>query len=376
MTKISMTIAGALVLTLATGALQAAPVMSWDLQDYNGDGLQSDMDFFNPPPGNFQPFGFAGETGCTDAADGDTCAPIVFDSGPIDIDVFTSGFNLFGIFGPAKPKIFGNISADITQGVLTFSALDWGIVWNLSDILLPPDGGPNNIVVEDLTNLGGGEWGVVIRYSSTVVGGPFDGIQAFWRLEGVMSMGLGIEITAEGGFVQECTSPSGAHVELQAEISLFEGAEVISVIWTIDGAFAGEGPAITPVLALGDHSVDITLTTTAGSASDSVVISVVDTVSPDVAVAFIDDRTGVVVTTIDRPNVHRVRTGITINDTCDTDPAVEAVAGLPVSDGDLLTIRGNNKTVVLTTSTVQLSATATDASGNVGTASTALVLTD
>jgi hypothetical protein len=377
MTKIFMSIAGALVLTVATGILQAAPLVSWDLQDYNGDGLHSDMDIAAPPPGNYTPFGFADETGCVNASDGDTCEPIAFDSGPIDIDVFTSGFNLLTFFGPAKPKIFGNISADITGGVLTFSAFDWGIVWNGNDIFLPPDGGPNNIVVEDITNLGDLKWGVVIHYRSTIVGGAFDGQQFFLRLEGVMSMGLDVDIIAEGGFVQECTSFSGSHVELQAEISLSEGAEVISVIWTIDGAFAGEGPAITPLLAPGDHSVDVTLTTTAGSASDSVEISVVDTSPPALDAAFLDRRIGNPISTISSNRVHFVITSFEATDICDPAPVSEGVVtAFEVENGDTIKVQGKKNHIQLETSTLELSVTATDASGNTSTETATLSISE
>lgn len=105
----------------------ALTVTSWDLRDYNNDGLQSDFSFgsspVTPPTGNsVNSFGFTGETGCVNASDGNTCDPIIFDSGAIGTSVFTSGFSLNGA-DIVLPETTGSMSADITGGVLTFSSL-------------------------------------------------------------------------------------------------------------------------------------------------------------------------------------------------------------------------------------------------------------
>jgi hypothetical protein len=184
----------ATALGLGSTAASAAGVTSWDLGDFNDDGLMSDFAFFSAPAGNsanaFAPFG---ET-CGAGA----CVPIAMDTGEIGPDVFTTGFN-FGGTGDFKPQVTdgsgtGNIAADITGGALSFSALDFaGSFPGTGGTLftLPPDGGANNVTVETLTDLGGGDWGVVVRYVGTIndPGGSFHNFAANWRLEGIMSTG-------------------------------------------------------------------------------------------------------------------------------------------------------------------------------------------
>ena len=189
--KFTMTkIAAAAVLASTAMSAQAVEVATWNLVDYNNDGLMSDFAFFSAPSGSSgNKFGAAITSAPTPAtgpcADG-LCDPIAMNTGAIGNNVFTTGFN-FGGTGVFMPNIYGNIAADITGGVLTFSALDFGGEFNGQQFNLAPNGGPGNVTVESLTDLGGGEYGVVVRYISTVQGGSFDGFQANWRLEGVMA---------------------------------------------------------------------------------------------------------------------------------------------------------------------------------------------
>jgi len=182
-------IAAALALTVAATGAQAAAVTSWDLIDTNGDGLISDFAFFSAPTGGSgNKFGRLDTTGGATAPNcpAGGCIAIAMDTGAIGSNVFTSGFD-FGGTGIFMPNIFGNIAADITGPTLTFSALDFGGLFNGVQFDLAPNGGTGTVVVESLSDLGGGEYGVTVRYKSTVVGGSFSGFEANWRLEGVMS---------------------------------------------------------------------------------------------------------------------------------------------------------------------------------------------
>lgn len=182
MKKTILGTAVAAVLGVASVGAQAAAVTTWQLEDYNSDGLSSDFNFFSPPAGN-GPNAFAAGAG-----DG---APIAMNTGEIGTNVFTTGFNFggAGVFAPfvANSSGTGNIAADITGGTLTFSALDFGGLYQGVNFYLPPDGGVVNI--EDLTDLGSGSYGVVARYVATIndPSSSFNGFQANWRLEGVMS---------------------------------------------------------------------------------------------------------------------------------------------------------------------------------------------
>lgn len=185
MTKIA---AGVALVAAASGA-QAAAVTSWDLIDFNNDGKISDFAFFALPPGDSgNKFGRLDTTGAASAPNCPVsgCVAIAMNTGPIGSNVFTSGFD-FGGTGIFMPNIFGNIAADITGSTLSFSALDFGGLFNGVQFNLAPNGGTGTVNVETLTNLGGGNYGVVVRYASTVQGGSFSGFQANWRLEGVMS---------------------------------------------------------------------------------------------------------------------------------------------------------------------------------------------
>ena len=186
--KFTMTkIAAAAVLATTAMSAQAVDVATWNLVDYNNDGLMSDFKFSGPPTGNSgNMFGAAVTSAPTPAtgpcADG-MCDPIAMNTGAIGKNVFTTGFN-FGGTGIFMPNIYGNIAADFTAGVLTFSALDFGGEFNGQQFNLAPDGGVGNVTVETLSDLGDGNYGVVVRYVSTIQGGTFDGFQANWRLEG------------------------------------------------------------------------------------------------------------------------------------------------------------------------------------------------
>lgn len=201
------------ILLLLSGFSQnaaAATVVSWDLQDYNNDGLQSDISFgpsgVTPPTGNSSnSFGFTGGTGCTNASDGNTCDPITFDSGAIGTNVFASGFPLNG-GAIVLPNTTGSMSADITGGVLTFSSLPFAILQPGPsvgiDVFLPPGAFPvfgssantnadfSFLTVEDLTSLGNGQYGVVVRWlhQGPSCLGCFDSLEAHLRLEGVMTV--------------------------------------------------------------------------------------------------------------------------------------------------------------------------------------------
>ncbi len=185
MTKIA---AGLALAAAATGA-QAAAVTTWDLIDFNNDGKMSDFAFFSAPAGDSgNKFGRLDTTGGFTAPNcpAGGCVAIAMNTGAIGSNVFTSGFD-FGGTGIFMPNIFGNIAADITGSTLSFSALDFGGLFNGVQFNLAPNGGTGTVNVETLTDLGGGNYGVVVRYVSTVQGGSFNGFQANWRLEGVMS---------------------------------------------------------------------------------------------------------------------------------------------------------------------------------------------
>ena len=227
----------ALGLAMGLGAAQGAfagieTVVSWELLDFDEDGLQSDFNFAGAPVGG-NIFGGSGETGCVSA---DVAAPlcdsIAFGAGSSnEILDFTTGFN-FGGSGDFNPRIFGNIEATIDTDVLLdatiddgqalqFTSLDFGGLYQgSSNFALGPDalnncsgnadgggkicGGVSaadetgfledfvsdilgyNVEITDRT---GGLYGVVVTYVGTITeAGGFAGNEANWRIEGVMKL--------------------------------------------------------------------------------------------------------------------------------------------------------------------------------------------
>jgi len=161
-----------------------------------------------------------------------------------------------------------------------------------------------------------------------------------------------------------------------ADVTLVGGAALESISWTVDGADAGMGQVIQPVLSLGNHTISAMATADTGeTATASVPVQVEDTTRPVIDVAFIDSRSGERITQIERANVQWVIASYPATDICDPAPMTEGVGGFAVTDGDMLKIQGNNDTVMLTTSEITLSATATDASGNVQSGNAMLTLT-
>lgn len=182
--KFTMTkIAATLALAVAASGAQAAAVTSWQLGDFNADGLMSDFAFFSAPTGNSgNKFAPTGEL-CGASA----CAPVAMDGSTQGVNTFTMGFN-FGGTGQFSPETYGGgVQADITGGVLTFSALNFGGLYNGVHFQLAPDSLAG--VTSTVTDLGGGNYGIVARYVGTInePSSAFNGFASNWRLEGVMS---------------------------------------------------------------------------------------------------------------------------------------------------------------------------------------------
>ena len=193
--KTMLATAIAVAMGLEVVEVGAAPVSSWQLMDFDSDGLSSDFQFYAAPSGN--------STNLFASGGGDG-VPIVMDTGSISSNVFTTGF-MFGGTAQFAPNIFGNIKADITGTTLNFSALDFGGLFAANtQFNFPPDILSNCTTGvftgtdcgtfgfgyhTDVTPLGVGDFGVVVRFVGTIndPGGAFHNFQSNWRLEGVMS---------------------------------------------------------------------------------------------------------------------------------------------------------------------------------------------
>ena len=276
------------------------------------------------------------------------------------------------IVGPGQLGMHGlwKLPADSPNPTVTNVA----VVWNLFDTFPLTGAQIWNLASTD----GDGDGFPGIQ----VVDGPFAGaVSINFNLNMDPPFGLSgvtVAIDVIGGTTQECLETGGSTVTMEAETRLF-GDEVLSSIeWTIDGAHAGFGETISPFLQLGSHDVEVLATTASGATNtDSERVNVADTSPPTVDAAFVDSRSGNPISVISRNRVHFVTTDFSADDICDPDPLSEGVVtAFEVESGDTIKIQGNKNTIQLETSTLELSVTGTDASGNARTEKAILSIAD
>lgn len=244
-----------------------------------------------------------------------------------------------------------------------FIRTDWGanvdipafVVW---DVVNYPDG----MHFEPVDSDGDGIVG------HKMISGPFPGFSIVYEFDvGAPAPSVDVSLTVPDGNRQECDALGGKTVSFTATVDLNGGAELGSLSWTVDGEDAGTGNAISPFLALGSHTIQVTATTTQGlSDSESVVVNVVDTTRPDLSIGFVDTRSGLPVASIDRAGVSFVEVRLASTDVCDGDVSVAGVAKpvYAIVGGEVIKIQGKAQTVALPTTAIEVSATATDDSGN------------
>lgn len=317
---------------------------------------------------------------------------MLWEGAPNPTGSFSTGF-LFSS-APFVPYTFGNnavgeISINTATGEpeLIVTRLDFGGNYGGAENFdLPPD--PGTLKVNWLIPNGDGTYKVSFQWSHdiTTADDPsliFTNFTARWILEGTITTADGglprveVDIDVPGGATQECSVTDGSFVSLVADVQLFNGAELAAVSWVIDGESAGTGESIEPFLTLGSHSISVTAESTTGQLSTARTnVAVRDTTAPDLDLAFIDARSGEPVSSIDQRNVHNVITRLQASDICDPDPVTEGTGGFDVADGGVLKIQSNKNAVTLTTNSLILRATATDASHNSASQEQTLTITD
>ncbi len=239
------------------------------------------------------------------------------------------------------------------------------MVW---DVTSSPSGGLYTTVDSDGDGIPG----------HAFVSGPFVGVSVYYDfLVGDPPPGVNVSINVNGGLLQECSETGGSTVDLTAAVNLVGGAILGNIDWDIDGSSAGSGTTISPFLALGSHTIDVTATTTTGETdTSSITVTVHDTSPPDLAVGFVDQNGNSV--TSASSGTH-LSASIVATDVCDPAPATSgaAVPVFEISDGDSIKLQsGKINTVELPTTAIELSATASDASGNTSSGMAVLSITD
>ncbi|RMF78333.1 MAG: hypothetical protein D6739_11910 [Nitrospirae bacterium] len=205
------------------------------------------------------------------------------------------------------------------------------------------------------------------------VTGPFPGFTLLYSLrEGSPPPEAKVSVTVAGGAFLECDEPGGHTVTATADVTLVGGAQLSEVQWTVDGNPAGTGTTLSIFLPLGQHTLEATAVPVTGVSNTAAVpVNVIDTKPPEVSAAFVDHRTGAVVTEAARG---KVEVRYAVADACDPNPAVDAtvVPVFAVADGQVLKIQGEHQQVRLPTTALHLTVTGTDATGNSATAEAVL----
>jgi len=178
-----------------------------------------------------------------------------------------------------------------------------------------------------------------------------------------------VRITPQGGTTQECSEVGGSSVTYVATIELFNGAELSTIEWLIDGEVVNLGPdtSITAFNSLGSHSVEAIATLVTGQTSnDTTSVEIKDTQRPILTAAFVDARTHTPITEITDDEKHFVEVQLIAEDVCDSAPTSNGTVTpvFPVQNTDIIAVKGSKGQVNFPSTALNLRGSARDASGN------------
>jgi len=166
------------------------------------------------------------------------------------------------------------------------------------------------------------------------------------------------EIVIEGGTPQECLQADGSQVDFMASLPGDITADFIE--WFLDGSPVGSGEHLSTFVSLGEHSIEVEVTTTEGeSRSGFSQIEIVDTTKPEIAVSLTDNTGHPVTSESQRITVHFDATDI-----CDPAPVTMATGGVQVVNGGTIRIKTNKGEITVPGDTFTVTVIATDASDN------------
>lgn len=189
---------------------------------------------------------------------------------------------------------------------------------------------------------------------------------------GAYEFASGITISLTGGATQQCNKVGGAVVSVSAT-PFPPSTQLNSVSWFVDGAPTAISVKGTLFIPLGKHSISVeAVAATSEVLRASTAVLIVDTAAPKIDAAFVDARTGQLVSAIVARTERRVTTRITVRDICDASPLYTATLGTPTGNGTQVKILLENGIVKLATRTVTMTVIANDKTGNTSTAAATL----
>ena len=291
-------------------------------------------------------------------------------------------FGNTGMHQTTLPVVIVNGDDGTGDNTASIDFSGWGVTWNsIANIPLggdsanfPSDTGTAVITCSSACNVGDN---FMLDYLAHVpLGDPsgFGGVFYTVHLEGVINPGgalpptKSVSIQLAGGNSFECSSPEGSVIEASVNIITNDINDIVSVNWTLDGADAGSGNTVNVTGSLGGHTLSVVVDTLASGmfqSSESVIVS--DRTSPELNILFIDQRSGAQITEVSGNAKHFVTVTYDVVDTCDPEATASGVA-VPVhavENGDVIIIKNKElATATLGTTAVNVSAEATDNSGN------------
>lgn len=189
-----------------------------------------------------------------------------------------------------------------------------------------------------------------------------------------------VKLNIQGGNVQECSGSGGNKLNLTANLSLFNMAEVSSIEWFLNNKPIGTGETITSFAPLGVNLLDVVATLVTGqSDKDTKQLTVRDMIAPELSVGFIDEQSGELITSVVGNSTEQVAIQMEASDICDPNPTVSTGSLTPVhsvKSGDTFKVKGEKGTAKIPTSSLRLSGSAVDASGNHSQGNAILTITE
>ena len=278
-------------------------------------------------------------------------------------------FGNLGVHQTISPVM---IITDNGVGSVTLDFSGWGMIWNGVSIPLGSGahtGGTDGIAVLDcVANCAVGDTYIINYYATVPSGDPsgFGNVKYTLHLEGVVGVDVptkSVTIQLTGGALHECSSHDGNIIEASADIDTTDLNDITSINWLLDGVHVGLGESVSVLIPFGSHNLAVVVDTVeSGIVESSVEVVVGDTTPPNLGIRFVDERNGLEITEVSSKGRNSVTVIYDVTDVCDPSPTVSGISS-PVNvtnNGDTITVKRQ-----LETSAVNVSAKATDASGNI-----------
>lgn len=166
-------------------------------------------------------------------------------------------------------------------------------------------------------------------------------------------------LTINAEMIYECNKIGGADVAVSGTYLMEEQDPIVSYSWQVNNSDNYHNPAPSVSLKLGKNNVSLAATSANGETFNSITeITIEDTQAPDIQLAASSIGGNL------KHGKGRYSIDFNVTDTCDVNPKVTAVAGIPVSNGDTVVINPRQVRTEKSEGLPEIVITASDESGN------------